>query len=281
MNVGALVPVRLGSERLPAKALKEICGKPAIVHLLERLFATRALTPDRVVVCTTRDAGDDPLVGVVEGTGAQLYRGSTDDLVDRFHGAVETFEFDAVIEVDGDDICAEPSYMDRCLDRLLADDGLGVVLTKGLPIGLGSQAWRRSAVDRVWEAYIPGPNATGASLYFTAGDLCRRAFVEPVSERHVHSRAWLTLDRPEDLRFFEALFAELYSEGRVFGIEEIVDLLERRPELLELNGQPFSPEYEARSLALIAEERPRYRGADGQIREIEVPGWVVESMRTG
>lgn len=278
-RIGGLVPVRLSSERLPAKALKPIKGKPAIVHLLERMFSTRALAPDRVVVCTTLDPSDDPLQEVVEGAGARLFRGSSEDLIDRFYGAVSAFGFDAVIQVDGDDICADPGYMDRCLDTLLDDDELDVVIPTGLPLGTACKALRASAIDRVWRAYVPGPNGSSASLYFTASELCSRAFVEPVSERHVHPRAWLTLDRPEDLRFFEALFDELYEDGKVFGIDEIVELLDRRPDLLELNGHSFSPEYEARSVALIREERPRYTTPEGVV-EVPVPDWLVESMRT-
>jgi spore coat polysaccharide biosynthesis protein SpsF len=279
-GIGGLIQVRLSSERLPGKALKPICGKPAVVHLLERVYATEALTPDRVVVCTTVDPADDPLVPVVEGTGARVFRGSREDIVDRFYHAVEAFQFDAVIQVDGDDICADPTYMDLCLSRLLADDDTDVVITRGLPLGIGCKAIRGAAFGRVWRAYVPEPNGTSASLYFTASDLCRQAFVDPVSARHRHPRAWVTLDLPEDLRFFEAVFEQLYREGEVFGVEEIVDLVTRHPELLELNGHAFSAAYAERSLALIDRERPKYRTPDGAIHEIVVPGWLIDSMHT-
>jgi spore coat polysaccharide biosynthesis protein SpsF (cytidylyltransferase family) len=52
----------------------------------------------------------------------------------------------------------------------------------------------------------------------------------------VHTKARLTLDYPEDLAFFEALFRELYDPNAVFGIDEIVSLLHRRPELVEINS---------------------------------------------
>ncbi len=80
-RIGALIPVRLASERLPGKALKLIAGKPVIHHLLDRVFACRYVEPGNVVVCTTEDRSDDPLVAAVEGYGASVFRGAADDVI--------------------------------------------------------------------------------------------------------------------------------------------------------------------------------------------------------
>ena len=236
MKIGALVPVRLGSERLPGKALLPIGDRPVIVHLLERVFASRHLTPDRVVVCTTRESSDDPLVDVVERTGARVFRGSRDNILERFAEAVEAFGFDAVLEADGDDPCVDPGYMDRCLEALLADESLGMVTVRGLPLGLSSNAIRAEALAVVRAHCLTEQNDTGFMYYFTRTGLCRHAVLSPVSEEHRHETARLTLDYPEDLEFLRALFRELSVPGRVFGVEEIVALLRRRPDLLALNA---------------------------------------------
>jgi len=236
VNIGALVPVRLGSERLPGKALRPISGRPAITHLLDRLFASRHLAPDRVVVCTTREETDDPLVEVVQAAGARVFRGSRDNILDRFAGAVDAFGFDAFIEADGDDLCVDPGYMDRCMDALLADASLGIVSAEGLPLGIAGRAIRSSALRLVLKHCATEENDTGFIYYFTRTGLCRHAEVLPVSEAHRHETARLTLDYPEDLQFFSALFAELYVPNRVFGVAEIVALLKSRPDLLALNA---------------------------------------------
>ena len=236
MRIGALVPVRLGSERLPGKALLPIQDRPVIVHLLERVFASRHLSPDRVVICTTREPSDDPLVEVVERTGARVFRGSRDNILERFAGAVEAFGFDAVLEADGDDPCVDPGYMDRCLDALLADESLGMVSVQGLPLGLSSNAIRADALKVVREHCLTEQNDTGFMYYFSRTGLCRHAVLSPVSETHRHDTARLTLDYPEDLEFLRALFRELSVPGRVFGVEAIVELLRRRPDLLAINA---------------------------------------------
>ena len=235
MKIGALVPVRLASERMPGKALMPIVGRPAILHLLDRLFASCYLSPQNVILCTTTDKSDDPLESIAESAGARVFRGSRDDIIDRFHSAVAKFGFDAVIQADGDDPCSDTAYMDLCMARLLATPELGIVHTEGLPLGLGSKAIRTSAIRTVWSNHLTERNDTGFIYYFTRTGLCKTGSIKPLRPDHVHKEARLTLDYPEDLAFFEALFRELYKEDTVFGIDEIVSLLRRRPELVEIN----------------------------------------------
>lgn len=243
-RIGALIPVRLASERLPGKALLPLTGRPVLLHLLDRLFASRYLAPKDVVVCTTEDASDDPLVPVATSAGATVFRGSRDDIIDRFHRAIERSGFDAVIEVDGDDPFADPLYMDRCMERLLSKPSLDVVLTDGLPFGMGSKALRASAVQRIWRHHTTERNDTGFMYYFTRTGLCTVDRVE-ASPGHRHADARVTLDYPEDLRFFEAV-SEALGSDTVFGAEELVALLRRRPELVEINAG-LSEQYWART----------------------------------
>lgn len=229
--------MRLSSQRMPGKALTPIAGRPSILHLLDRLFASRYLEPSNVVLCTTTGESDDPLVSLAQSVGARSFRGSRDNIIDRFHSAVAEFGFDAVIQADGDDPCSDTTYMDLCMERLLSTPELGIVVTEGLPLGLGSKAIRSSAIRTVWENHVTGQNDTGFIYYFTKTGLCNMASVKPLTPDHVHERARLTLDYPEDLAFFEALFKELYRENEVFGIGEIVSLLRRQPQLIGINSK--------------------------------------------
>lgn len=265
-RIGALIPVRLASERLPGKALLPIAGRPAIAHLLERTFRSRHLAPERVVVCTTTDASDDALVPVVEEMGARVFRGSRDDIIDRFHRAVQAHGFDAVIQADGDDPCTDTGYMDLCMDLLLENESLGIVVAEGLPLGLACKAFRASALRTVWERHATERNDTGFIYYFTRSGLCEVGKVRPPSAAHEHAEARLTLDYPEDLELFREIFAELYREGEApFGVTEIVALLRRRPELLSINGSLGEGYWRrTRELARLAFH------TEAGIREVEV-----------
>jgi spore coat polysaccharide biosynthesis protein SpsF len=267
MKIGALIPIRLASERLPGKALMSIAGRPAVLHLLERLFASRYLTPERVVVCTTEEASDDRLVPVVEASGARVFRGSRDDIIDRFHRATEQYGFDAVLQVDGDDPFTDTLYMDFCMDHLLAHEELDLVRSEGLPLGLNSKAIRARAIRRVREHRISEKNDHGFILLFTETGLCSTAALTPVTPAHQHPTARVTLDYPEDLAFFNALHAAAARLHPRFTVAEIVAALRADPALIGINTH-LNTAYQQRTEALLdlkyRREGRTYRlGVDG------------------
>jgi spore coat polysaccharide biosynthesis protein SpsF len=267
MKIGALIPIRLPSTRLPGKALKPILGRPVVQHLLDRCFASQNLAPERVIVCTTTDAEDDALVPAVEAVGARIFRGSRDDLVDRLHHAAEEFDLDVILQVDGDDVCTDTHYMDLCTERLLADDTLDVVYGEGLPLGLSTRVVRASAFREVFQRYKPGKNDTGFMYFLTRSGLFNVDTVRPQSPAHTHPTARLTLDYEEDFAFFSAIFEALYRPGEVFGVAEIVALLERRPELLKINAG-LDEKYWERTRELVDEESLEIQ-TDGGVQRIQ------------
>jgi spore coat polysaccharide biosynthesis protein SpsF (cytidylyltransferase family) len=265
MKIGALVPIRLSSERLPRKALLPIGNRPAVAHLLDRLFASRYLEPERVVVCTTEDPTDDALVPVVEATGAKVFRGSRDDIIGRFNSAAHLHGFDAIIQADGDDPFTDTGYMDRCMQRLLEDEDLDIVISRGLPLGLNSKAVRTSAIARVHEHCLTEKNDHGFILLFTETGLCRKAVVTPVAREHEHPTARITLDYPEDLDFFNALHSAIGSGPGPFGVAEIVAALNAQPGLLEMNVH-LNEAYSERTRARMDLKYLR----DGKVMDVEV-----------
>ena len=234
-KIGAIIPIRLASERLPNKAIKTLCGKPVVCHLLDRAFDSKYLERENVVVCTTNEASDDTLVKIVKNYGASIFRGSKDDIIKRFYDAMVKFNLDYVIEIDGDDITAEPLYMDLTMEKLLSDDSLDIVSCYELPLGITTKSFSMKSMKKVIEKYKSNKNDTGFIYYFTKTDFCNHLDIKPVSDDHKFKRIRLTLDYKEDFDFFKAIFEELYKEGEVFHLDEILNLARKRPEIIDIN----------------------------------------------
>lgn len=236
MKIGGIIPVRLASERLPGKALMDMCGRPVIYHLLDRVAASRHIeSPSDVVVCTTTETTDDPLEKAVKAYGASVFRGDINDIIRRFGDAIAHFGFDAVIQADGDDPCSAPEYMDATMDALLADPSLDIVTSEGLAIGCNVKSFTSSAMDKVLAAYRTERNDTGFADYFTKTGLCHHKIISPVGPEHIHDTARLTLDYQVDLDLFRIIFEALYEEGAVFGTEALVTYLNKHPENVAIN----------------------------------------------
>lgn len=264
MKIGALIPIRLASERLSKKAIREICGRPVVYHLLDRVSASTYLDKKNVVVCTTEQASDDPLARIVEAYGSSVFRGSTDDIIKRFYDAIEANEFDAVIQVDGDDPLSDTDYMDLTMTKLLSDTSLDIVTCEGLPLGIASKSFTRSAMQKVYKFYQTEKNGTGFIYFFTKTGLLKQQVLHPIKPNHVLDEARLTLDYKEDFEVFETIFGALYEEGKLFGLEKIVKFLKMNPALMKTNNFLDQIYWERTK----EKARLSYRDADGMIKNI-------------
>lgn len=236
MKIGALIPVRLASERLPGKALADISGRPMIAHLLDRVAASRFIRERKdVVVCTTTATSDDPLEAAVLAEGCSVFRGSVDDIIKRFSDAMAAFGFDAVIQADGDDPLSATECMDATTAALLADSALDIVTMRGLPLGCATKSFTRIAMEKVLAAYRTERNDTGFIYFFTRSGLCRHLDLENSEPAFRHDAARLTLDYEADLELFRAIFTALYRPGKVFGLAETVAFLNAHLDLAASN----------------------------------------------
>ena len=266
IRTGCFIPIRLDSERLPGKALKSAAGRPIVHHLLDRACAATLIAdPKDVVVCTTEEPGNAPLVEAVEGYGCSVFRGDKDDLIQRFKDAADAFGFEHILQIDGDDPLCDPVYMDLVLQALVDDADLDAAVTTGLPFGTNVKAFTRAAVDAVYANYKSYANDTGFALYFIKSDLCRCRELPPLSGEHVMVEARLTLDYAEDLEVFRHVLDALYRPGEIAGLGEIVAWLKVHPEVVAMNAN-LQEGYMERSRAKIDLS---YTDADGNVRRID------------
>ena len=266
MRIGALTPVRLASERLPGKALMDVAGQPMIFHLLDRMENSPHIADRKdVVVCTTTDPRDDPLEAAVVEYGASIFRGEVDDIIKRFGDAISHFGFDAVIQADGDDPLSAPEYMHKTMTRLLEDPEIDIVTSTGLPLGCNVKSFTRGAMEKVLSIYKTEKNDTGFADYFTKTGVCRHVEVSPHSPEHIHDTVRLTLDYEVDLDVFRRIFAALYKPGEVFGMADVVSLVNAHPEWVEIN-RSVEEEYWVRHQA---KSNLRFVDPEGVEKDIE------------
>ena len=265
MKIGALIPARLQSERLPRKALLEICGRPMIYHLLDRVVACSYIsTPKDVVVCTTKAAEDTPLVEAVTRYGASVFRGDSEDIIRRFADAIEAFGFDAVVQADGDDPLSATEYMDLTTQTILTDKELDIVTVSGLPLGIATKCFTVAAMKKVVGAYQTKQNDTGFIYFFTRSGICKHRDLKIDKDEHKHDQARLTLDYEVDLELFRSIFEALYKENEIFDLATVVSFLNAHPDLVELNRH-VDEEYWQRTRD---KAQLTFRASDGSLKDI-------------
>ncbi|WP_293105948.1 NTP transferase domain-containing protein [Moorena sp. SIO3I6] len=100
MRIIAILQTRMGSTRLPGKVMKQLCDKTVLAHVISRVRACNLL--DEVVVATTNSSIDDVIVTEAEKYGAKWFRGSEDDVLDRYYLAAKNYHADVVVRITSD-----------------------------------------------------------------------------------------------------------------------------------------------------------------------------------
>lgn len=139
---GIVLQARMGSSRLPGKALASVGSRTILEHCLRRLLAP-GVAP--VVLATTVRPEDEALAGVARDLGVQVFRGDAEDVLDRYVRCAAAFEFDTVIRATADNPGVDmqaPVRVLECLEYTDAD----YVREEGLPYGAAVEGIRTDAL---------------------------------------------------------------------------------------------------------------------------------------
>jgi spore coat polysaccharide biosynthesis protein SpsF len=233
-RIVAIVQARLDSTRLPRKATASICGKPLLEHVSDRVRGSRLI--HEVALATTTDPADRQLIHLASENHIVSYAGSRTDVLDRFYQAARRFDADIIVRVTADDPFKDPEVTDRVIETFLSRQPLdycGNTVEPTYPEGLDIEVFSFQALNRAWREAIRASDREHVTPYiWRQPDLFRCASVK--LGRDLSRLRW-TLDYEEDLKFVREVYARLYR-GQIFGMEEILALLENEPWLAGINA---------------------------------------------
>lgn len=234
------ITVRMKSKRLPKKALIKIKGKRYIDHMIERLKC--AYYSSDIILCTSKLKEDDILIKVAKENNIKYYRGDPDDVMLRIYNGAKKLDADVLISTTGDNAFTEPIIIDRMI-YFFEKNNADYVYCKDLPIGIQAYIVRMStmkdAIDRkkekdteIWGSFLNRPN-----LYKVFEYKC-------INKDWIHPEWRLTLDYLEDLEVFKLIFDKLYKKRSIFSFEDIMNLLNKEPEIMKINQHKKQMRYE-------------------------------------
>lgn len=244
-GVVAIIQARMGSTRLPGKVMLDICGKPTIWHVVQRVKRSKKIC--RVVVATTTEPRDDPLAMYCQDVDIPVFRGSTDDVLDRYYRAARENKAETVVRITADDLLIDPEIIDQVIDYYLrhrdAYDYVSNGVIPSYPEGIGVEVFSLAALRIAWKKAHKRSEREHVTPYlYTHPGLFRVGYI--TNPEDLSSYRW-TLDYPSDLEFMRRVYAQLYR-GDMDGMHmrDVIALLKKEPELLELTqGIPRNEGY--------------------------------------
>lgn len=236
-KVIVIVQARMNSSRLPKKVLADLNGEPLIGYMLNRLVASKHAN-EIWVACTDTNA-DDPLARYLAIKGFNCYRGSEDDVLQRYFDLATQQKADVIVRVTGDCPFADPFLIDSGIEEFLDGefDYLSNTLNRVFPDGLDFEVF---SIEALTEACV-NANAPFHREHVTpyihglrsedipVGDFKKKSF--EIDEDWSHIR--LTVDYEEDLSVAQKLASLVHPSS---GWRKIVSALTKDLDLMRENA---------------------------------------------
>lgn len=236
MNKVIIVQARMTSTRLPGKILKEVLGKPLLEYQVERLRRVR--NADKIVIATTTNRTDEPVVALGGRLAIPVYRGPEDDVLARYHGAARAQEADLVIRVTSDCPLIDPGVIDRVIgfyrQQENAYDYVSNTLQRTYPTGMDTEVFPFTVLDEAYHEAVDKAEREHVTpfIYRRPG---RYRIGQVIAQRDASRHRW-TVDTPEDFELVRRIIEAIYPENPAFSLEDVLRLLDRNPSWAEINA---------------------------------------------
>lgn len=227
----AIVQARMSSTRLPGKVLRPILGEPMLGHVMSRLQQANAL--DEVVIATSQNSDDDVLAELALGRSWAIWRGSRDDVLDRYVGAATAFHADVIVRVTSDCPLIDPWLVDDVARGVVPgiDYCSNTIPPRTFPRGLDCEAISRDALEEAWrEDLDPASREHVTPFLYQHPDRFRLRRLANDVDRSNHR--WC-VDVPEDLALVTLILDALGT--RDFGWHDVLRVCEAHSDWAKLN----------------------------------------------
>lgn len=236
MKTVIIVQARMTSTRLPGKVMKEVMGKPLLEYQIERL--RRVNLVDEIVVATTINSTDQPIVDLCERLKVSCFRGSENDVLARYYEAATMFGVDVVARVTSDCPVIDPTVVTQviryCHDHQDSYDYVSNGLLRTYPRGMDVEVFSYRALREAYIEATDEPEREHVTPFIYRRPKRYRLANVAFRENMSHHR-W-TVDTPDDFDLVRRIIEALYPVNKEFTLDDILDLLDAHPEWVKINA---------------------------------------------
>ncbi len=232
MRYLAIIQARMGSSRLPNKVLRPLCGKPMLQHIVARMQKSECI--DHIMVATTVREDDKAIEGLCRQMQIDCYRGSENDVLDRYYQAASRYNPQNVVRVTADCPFIDPIIIDQIIQihEKGGYDYTSNVLVETYPDGLDVEVFKTSALEKAWREADLASEREHVTPYIKCKGKFKRYSVE--HSPSLAEKRW-TVDTEADFAVAEQIYNALYDQDSIFLMDDILKFLENHQQVEQLN----------------------------------------------
>jgi len=223
----------MGSTRLPGKIMKKVLDKPLLEYQLERLL--RVKLADKVIIATTDNGEEQPIVDLCHRLGVPYFRGSEQDVLARYYGAATEYCADVVVRITSDCPLIDPAVVDKVIGFYLAHkeeyDYAANIL---YPRGMDTEVFSYNALKESHKEAVDDAEREHVTIFIKRRPERYKIKTLPY-EKDCSQYRW-TVDTPEDFMLIEKIISTIYPVNPHFTLEDCLKLIAENPEWIKINA---------------------------------------------
>jgi spore coat polysaccharide biosynthesis protein SpsF len=238
VTTAIIVQARMASTRLPGKIMKQVLDKALLEYQIERL--RRVKQADKLVIATTDQGREQPIVALCKRLGTDCFQGSENDVVSRYYGAATKYGADIVVRITSDCPLIDPAVVDGVIEHFQRHHSEVDYVSNSFPEltyprGMDTEVFSYRALKEAYQEAVDQPEREHVTIFIKRRP--ERYRIANLPYRQDVSRHRWTVDTPEDLELITRILTAIYPNNPRFTLEDCLDLLERHPEWKRINAQ--------------------------------------------
>ena len=240
MNKIAIIQARMSSSRLPGKVLRKIDGKPLIEYQIQRSKKAKLL--DEIVIATSLSTTDDEIFDFCENYQVECFRGSEDNVLDRYYRCAKKYNADIVIRLCADNPLVDPNTIDSLI-QFFMESKVDYVSngcppeTTTFPDGADLEVFSMKALGRAHREAVDLHDREHVTFYIWKYN---NGFLTDQLHQEVDlSEYRYTVDYEEDFELVKYVIFELKKRHSFGNLEEIVEIIESNPTIKKKNSHYY------------------------------------------
>ena len=230
--IGCIVQARMGSSRLPGKTLLKIDDKNTVLEFgINQLTSSNLL--DKIIVATTNLKSDDVIENFVKNMNVDVFRGKSNDVLDRYFQCAKHFSIDTIVRITGDNPLVDPTIIDNLIQKFTLNsyDYLSNAHVRTFPYGTEVEIFSFESLEQAWKNAILPSEREHVTPYFYNNSNLFNIHNEKQSN-NISNLRW-TVDREDDLFLVKSIVSKIIK--RPILLDDILNLFSKEPKLFKIN----------------------------------------------
>lgn len=222
---------RMTSSRLPGKVLKEIFGKSLMEFHTERILRSKKIS--KLVIATTINKQDDPIVDFCNKMKIDNHRGSELDVLSRYWEVSQLYKSRYCIRVTSDCPLIDPKVIDLTINQFLGSGCDYFSNSECFPNGMNVEIFSSEMLNEAYCKGLKPYEREHVTPYFYTNP--EKFKLGQVKLKKPYPKYRLTVDTLEDFALIKEIIERIWVNNKEFDLDNICALLKKQPELLNIN----------------------------------------------